>query len=107
MGLFNRYREDVKRVGAALEPVLGGTLGEANEDRITYPLQGARGGRAVRVSLNEMHGIFEIACAVQGIEVGSVRIHEEGSIFAGDNPSIAPKLKMSTRWDANPLWLLL
>lgn len=107
MGLFNRFRGDVQRVAATLEPVLGGKLAGPASDQITWHIEGTRGGRTVQVDLNEMHGIFKIACTVDEVPIETVRIEEEQSIFAGDTPYIAPKLKMSTRWDAKPLWLLL
>lgn len=107
MGLFNRFREDVQRVAATLEPVLGGTLAGPAEDRITWHIEGTRGGRAVQVELNEMHGIFGIACTIAELPVDSLRIEQEQSIFAGDTPYVAPTLKMSTSWDAKPLWELL
>ncbi|MBA3463705.1 MAG: hypothetical protein H0T46_27360 [Deltaproteobacteria bacterium] len=104
MGLFHRFREDVKRVAAMLEPVLGGELAGPAEDQITWHIDGTRGGRTVQVELNEMHGIFGIACNVEELPIETLRIEEEQSIFSGDTPYIAPKLKMSTPWDAKPLW---
>lgn len=107
MGIFNRFRNDVARVGASLEPVLGGTLTGPKSDGITWTIPGTRKDRAVRVDLNHMHGIFGIACAVKELSINYVNIEEEQSIFAGDAPYIAPKLKMSTQWDAAALWELL
>lgn len=107
MGLFNSYRSHVQRVAAALAPVVGGTLGEVTDDRVSYPLAGTRGGRAVRVTLNELHGIFGVGCAVRQLAVGRVTIHQEDSIFAGDAPYVAPALRMRARTDEPALWALL
>lgn len=97
----------MKRVGAVLEPAVGGRLGDVGDDRVSYPLVGTRGGRAVRVTLDELHGSFGVACDVRRLAVGRVSIHQEDSIFAGAAPYVAPTLRMSARTDEPALWALL
>ena len=71
MGLFNRYREDVERVGEALGPILGGALSGPGDDMISWRVAGTRGGRSVHVELNQMHGIYGVGCAIRELGVGS------------------------------------
>ncbi len=94
-------------MGAVLEPILDGTLEAPTNSGVTWQIRGTRNGRNVRVELNEMHGVFEVACAVKELPIGYVRIHEESSIFAGDTPYIVERLKISVRGDEVALWGLL
>ena len=105
MGLFNRYREDVERVGEALGPILGGALSGPGDDKISWRVAGTRGGRSVHVELNQMHGIYGIGCAIRELGVGSVSLRDDRSIFATSRqPVVAGRLKAETRWDAAALW---
>lgn len=108
MGVFSRFRDDVQRVGATLAPILGGTLEGPGSDGTTWKIEGTRAGRAARVELDHMHGVFGIACEIADSPVALLRIIDDRSIFAvGDSPYITDKLKVHTRWDEKALWELL
>jgi hypothetical protein len=115
----NKYRDDAERVGEMLEPVLGGKLSAPSPVTSRYHvpwryIDGKRADRAVRVSLNERHGHFEVVVRIAELPVSpcesrtaEIRLECEPSVFLLDDPYVAPNLKMGTRWDALPLWSLL
>ena len=108
MGIFSRYRDDVARVGAAVEPIVGGTLAGPDDDGITWRVAGRRGERDVVVTLNHLHGIYGLECAVRELGVGRVDLRDDRSIFATSRqPHVAGRIKAETAWDAAGLWQLL
>ena len=107
MGLFNRFREDVQRVGAALAPEIGGPLEGPGSDRITWHIAGTRGGRRVRIELNHMHGIFGVGCEIRTLGLESFDLRDEKNFFASGDVHVAERLKADSRWDAPALWHLL
>ena len=105
MGLFNRYRADVERVGAVLAPIIGGTLQGPGDDGITWRIAGHRGGRDVVVTLNHMHGIHGLECTIRELGVGPVDLRDDRSIFATSRqPHVAGRITADTTWDAAALW---
>lgn len=108
MGIFNRYLDDVQRVGEALTAELGWPLVGPGEDHITWAMTGTRGGRAVKIKLNHMHGIYGVECELRELPLRSIRIMEENHVFAGSrDPHITKQLKVSTIWDGGAFWQLL
>src|SRR6185295_12330103 len=107
MGIFNRFRADVTRVGAEVAAALGGVVGEADSDGISYPVRGTRGERTVCVTLNEMHGIYGVACELRPLQLESFRIEDDRSFFAQKgSPHVSERLQVSTMWDGEALWQL-
>jgi hypothetical protein len=82
MGIFNRFREDVQRVGAELAPMIGGTLEGPGSDGITWQIAGTRGGRRVRIELNHMHGIFGLACEIGTLGLASFELRDDKNALA-------------------------
>ncbi len=107
MGIFNRFRDDVQRVGAELAPAIGGTLEGPGSDLITWQIAGTRGGRHVRIDLNHMHGIFGVMCEIRAIGLESFQLRDDKNFFALGNVYVADRLKADSMWDAPALWSLL
>jgi hypothetical protein len=107
MGIFNRFREDVQRVGAELAPMIGGTLEGPGSDGITWQIAGTRGGRRVRIELNHMHGIFGLACEIGAIGLESFELRDDRNFFAVGGVYVSERLKADSMWDAPALWQLL
>lgn len=107
MGIFNRFREDVQRVGAELAPMIGGTLEGPGSDGITWQIAGTRGGRRVRIELNHMHGIFGLACEIGTLGLESFDLRDDKNFFAIGGVYVSERLKADAMWDAPALWQLL
>jgi hypothetical protein len=107
MGVFNRFREDVQRVGAELGPMIGGTLEGPGSDHITWHIAGTRGGRRVRIDLNHMHGIFGLACEIRSIGLESFQLRDDKNFFARSGVHVSERLKADSMWDAPAIWQLL
>src|SRR5215207_1323342 len=107
MGVFNRFREDVQRIGAELASMIGGTLEGPGSDHITWHIAGTRGGRRVRIELNHMHGIFGLACEIPTIGLESFQLRDDKSFFARSGVYVSERLKADSMWDAPAIWQLL
>lgn len=108
MNLLSLYQDDVARVGAAVEPIVGGVLVGPGEDGVTWRVAGRRGGREVAVMLNHLHGVYGLECTVRELGVGRVDLRDDRSIFATSRqPHVVGRIKAETSWDAAGLWQLL
>jgi hypothetical protein len=107
MAVLSRFREDVEGVGAALAPVLGGTLEPKVPGAVHRAIAGTRGDRRVRVELNELHGIHLVACALRELPLRSYELHDADSMFARNGVAVTERLKARTSYDAVALWALL
>lgn len=108
MGIFNRYLDDVQRVGEALTAELGWPLVGPGEDHITWTMSGTRGGRAVYIKLNHMHGIHGVGCVVRNLPLRKFNLWGESSVFTTPyQPYVTKRLKADTMWDAGAFWQLL
>ncbi len=108
MGIFNRYLDDVHRVGEALTAELGWPLVGPGEDHITWAMTGKRGGSSVKITLNHMHGVHGVECEIRPLPLDSLELMEENFIFAGErDPYVTERLKVRSMWDGGAFWLLL